>query len=64
LGGMVVSFATAKLISALLYGIAPTDPTTYVAVSSLLLAVGAAACYVPAWRATRIDPLDALRQEQ
>jgi putative ABC transport system permease protein len=62
--GIAVSLATSRLISTLLYGVAATDLTTYGAVSFLLLVVAAAACYVPARRATRIDPLEALRQEQ
>lgn len=49
--------------SALLYGVAATDPVTFAAVSLLLTATGAAACYLPARRAMKIEPLAALRRE-
>jgi putative ABC transport system permease protein len=61
LAGGVASIFTGRLIAALLYGVKPTDPTTYIAVSLLLLLTAAAACYVPARRATRINPVIALR---
>jgi ABC-type lipoprotein release transport system permease subunit len=50
-------------LSALLYGIQPTDPATYVTVSALLLLVATAATLVPAWRATRVDPASTLRHQ-
>jgi putative ABC transport system permease protein len=64
LTGVVVSLATGAAISTLLYGTSPTDPGTYLIVCALLLAVATAACWMPARRATQIDPLVALRQEQ
>jgi ABC-type antimicrobial peptide transport system permease subunit len=51
------------VLSALLYGIKPSDPPTYVTASLGLLLVALAASYVPARRATRVDPLVALRHE-
>jgi predicted permease len=52
-----------RLMEKMLYGVKPTDPGTFGAVAFTLLAVGALACYLPARRATRIDPMNALRHE-
>ena len=61
--GVVGAFALTRFLSSLLYGIAPTDPTTYIVVSFVLLAVSFLACYIPARRATRVNPVVALRYE-
>ena len=50
-----------RLIARMLFRVSATDPATFVTIAAVFLAVGAAASYVPAWRATRIDPLEALR---
>ena len=61
--GLVGSFALSRLITSMLFGIAPTDPMTFVAVSAILLAIGLLASWLPARRATRIDPISALRSD-
>jgi ABC-type antimicrobial peptide transport system permease subunit len=47
----------------MLYGTRPLDPVTFVAAASMLVAVAVLACLIPAWRASRIDPIQALRTE-
>ncbi len=59
--GMVGSFAVARLIASLLFGTAPTDPATFAGMAALLGAVALMAGYIPAHRASRIDPMTALR---
>jgi predicted permease len=61
--GIAASLAITRLISTLLFGISATDPLTFVAVAILLSAVAFFASYIPARRATRVDPLVALRYE-
>jgi putative ABC transport system permease protein len=61
--GIVGAFALTRLMSTLLFAVAPTDPLTWLAVALALAAVAALACFVPARRATLIDPLTALRSE-
>ncbi len=57
------ALAVTRVLRSLLYGVTPTDPMTFIAVSLLLMVVGLVACFIPARRATRIDPMTALRYE-
>jgi predicted permease len=59
--GILVALPVARMAGGLLYGVSATDPLTYAGITLLLMGVALLACYVPAWRATRIDPLVALR---
>ena len=61
--GSVVAFFAARALEGLLYGVAPHDPATFAAVAALLLLLAAASSAVPAVRAARVDPLEALRSE-
>jgi predicted permease len=61
--GLAASAGTVRLIQSMLYGTQPLDPAIFAAVAATLLVVAAVACLVPAWRASRIDPMQALRTE-
>lgn len=61
--GLVASFALSRFIRSLLFEVGSADPLTYAVVAALLLGVATAACWIPARRATRVDPMIALRSE-
>jgi ABC-type antimicrobial peptide transport system permease subunit len=61
--GMIASGGITRLIASLLYGTQPLDPLVYLLVAIALLAVAAVACLIPAWRASQLDPIEALRTE-
>jgi ABC-type antimicrobial peptide transport system permease subunit len=61
--GLVGAFAATRLLASLLFGVGPTDPTTFLATAAALSVVAGAASVLPAVRAVRTDPVDALRSE-
>ncbi len=61
--GLAFALALTRLTASMLFGVGATDPATFVLVPALVMAVAAAACFAPAWKATRIDPVAALREQ-
>jgi predicted permease len=61
--GLLAALASTRLLTGMLYGVSPNDPLTLLAVSTLLVAVAFLACLIPAYRATKVDPVVALKYE-
>jgi ABC-type antimicrobial peptide transport system permease subunit len=62
-GGLAAALALSRVLASLLFGITPTDTTTIAGVVATMTLVTIAACWLPAWRASRLDPIVVLRDE-
>ena len=61
--GLLAAFGLVRLVASLLFGVSPYDASVYIGTSSVLCALGLAACLIPAWRAAKLDPLTSLRSD-
>jgi putative ABC transport system permease protein len=61
--GLALSLVSARALRSALFGVTPVDPATYVSVIVVLAVASLVACWLPAWRASRVDPIQALREE-